>query len=185
MGKRIIFLDRDGVINEDAGYVSRIEDFVFKEGIFDLLKALSQKGFEFVLITNQSGIGRGYYSLEDFLTLNAFMVEAFKGRGIAFLKTLFCPHAPEEECLCRKPKTGMIDEAVGQFDIDLERSWVIGDKSSDMRLALNAGIPNRIFCKGAHSLPSDGVSCEVIDHLDEVLGIIDNTTNFDQKNSIR
>ena len=142
--QKALFLDRDGIINIDHGYVAKIEDFTFTEGIFELLKLFLEKGYLLFIVTNQSGIGRDYYSLEDFLTLTSWMLEEFKKRDIEIVSVEYCPHAPEEKCSCRKPETGMIDTILAQHNILLEKSWLIGDKQSDIDLAHNATIVNTI-----------------------------------------
>ncbi len=141
---KALFLDRDGIINVDHGYVHRIEDFVFNPKIFDLLHLFIQHNYKLFIVTNQSGIGRGYYSLEDFKTLTSWMLHIFKSHDIPIEAVKFCPHAPEEICGCRKPKTGMIDEICQEYRIDLKRSWMIGDKQSDIDLALYAKIGKSI-----------------------------------------
>ena len=142
--QKALFLDRDGVINIDHGYVSKIEDFTFSEAIFELLKLFLDKDYLLFIVTNQSGIGRGYYAEEDFLTLTSWMIEEFKKRDIEIVSVKYCPHAPEKNCSCRKPKTGMIDEILNKHNILLEKSWLIGDKQSDIDLAHNANIANTI-----------------------------------------
>ena len=137
---KALFLDRDGIINIDHGYVSHIEDFEFTEGIFDLVHLFTQKGYLIFVVTNQSGIGRGYFSLESFCTLTEWMTGQFEAKQIKINAVMYCPHAPESHCACRKPKTGMIDNILQQYPIDLEHSWLIGDKQSDIDLALNAHI---------------------------------------------
>jgi D-glycero-D-manno-heptose 1,7-bisphosphate phosphatase len=141
---KALFLDRDGIINIDHGYVSKIEDFKFTDGIFDLVRLFSDAGYLLFVVTNQSGIGRGYYTEEDFSTLTAWMKEKFKENGIKIEEVYYCPHAPDANCICRKPKTGMIKEALKDYDIDLSRSWLIGDKQSDIDLANNAGIKTSV-----------------------------------------
>ncbi len=109
-------------------------------------------GYEIIVITNQSGIGRGYYSKDDFLKLTNWMTNEFKENGITILNTYFCPHSPEENCTCRKPNIGMIQQSLNDFDIDLQNSWLIGDKMSDIQTAINIDIPNRILiCKESNS----------------------------------
>ncbi len=145
---RYIFLDRDGVINEDRGYVCKIDKFIFKDGIFRLLRYLKSLGYRFVVITNQSGIGRGYYSLEDFKELTKYMLDVLSKEGVEIDSVKFCPHAPEDGCRCRKPGTLMIEELKRELDIDLESSWLIGDKKSDIECATSSGIENSIFLHG-------------------------------------
>lgn len=143
--KRIIFLDRDGVINKDHGYVSKIEEFEFIDGVFDACKYFNSLGYEIIVVTNQSGIGRGYYTQSDFEKLTTYMLQKFEENGVKVLKVYFCPHSPEVDCSCRKPNTGMIEEACKDFEIDLNQSWLIGDKISDIETAINANIKNHIL----------------------------------------
>ncbi|MFY9090210.1 D-glycero-beta-D-manno-heptose 1,7-bisphosphate 7-phosphatase [Arcobacter aquimarinus] len=140
-----MFLDRDGVINHDHGYVYEIEKFEFIDGVFDACRYFISLGYEIIVITNQSGIGRGYYTQEDFLNLTNWMIKEFSKNGIEILKVYFCPHSPTEDCDCRKPKIGMITQSLNDFSIDLQNSWLIGDKISDIQTAINANIPNRIL----------------------------------------
>ena len=143
--KKAIFLDRDGVINHDRGYVNKIEDFRFVESIFETLRNFQEKGFSLFIVTNQSGIGRGYYTKEDFDILTKWMLKELKKEKIHITKVYFCPHSPEERCICRKPNTGMFDKAFKDYKIDKKNSWMIGDKHSDIKAAVNAGINNTIL----------------------------------------
>ena len=138
-------MDRDGVINYDKGYVCKIEDFEFVKGIFEILDYFQKKGFKLFIVTNQSGIGRGYYTLKDFEILNEWMLKELKKRGIKIERVYFCPHAPEEGCSCRKPNIGMFQKAFKEFKIDKKSSWMIGDKLSDTKAAVSAGIENTIL----------------------------------------
>lgn len=142
--KNALFLDRDGIINFDHGYVSKIEDFEFNDGIFELLHLFSKYDYQLFIVTNQSGIGRGYYTQNDFETLTKWMMDEFKKRDITIESVHHCNHAPEVNCACRKPQTGMIDEILAVHDIDLKKSWMIGDKQSDIDLAHNANITHTI-----------------------------------------
>ena len=139
-----LFLDRDGIINIDHGYVSKIEDFTFSEGIFELLHLFKQEGYLLFVITNQSGIGRNYYTQDDFETLTKWMIKTFAEQNIIIEKVSYCPHSPEDNCLCRKPATGMIDVILEEYNIDLSTSWLIGDKQSDIDLAQNSHIKHSI-----------------------------------------
>lgn len=142
---KAIFLDRDGVINIDKSYVYKIDDFEFVEGLMKALKHFQDLGYLLIVVTNQSGIGRGYYTINDFKKLTHWMLEEFKREKIDIKKVFFCPHSPEERCECRKPQPGMIKEAAKEFDIELKNSWMIGDKESDIEAALSAGIKNTIL----------------------------------------
>ncbi|MDF2177695.1 D-glycero-beta-D-manno-heptose 1,7-bisphosphate 7-phosphatase [Aliiglaciecola sp. CAU 1673] len=141
------FLDRDGIINVDHGYVSSPEQFDFMEGIFELCAALKQKGYKLVVVTNQSGIGRGYYSEQSFWQLSDWMREQFEAQGIVLDGIYFCPHHPSDasgeyrcECQCRKPAPGMLLKAAEELDLALSQSLMIGDKQSDMEAAKAAGL---------------------------------------------
>jgi D-glycero-D-manno-heptose 1,7-bisphosphate phosphatase len=142
---RALFLDRDGVINIDKSYVSKIEDFEFCDGVFEVLKKFQKMGFLLIIVTNQSGIGRGYYTDEDFATLTAWKLDEFKKRDIFIDEVYHCNHDPDSGCGCRKPAPGMLMAACEKFDIDMENSWMIGDKKSDIDAAYNAGVKNTIL----------------------------------------
>ncbi|WP_394747368.1 D-glycero-beta-D-manno-heptose 1,7-bisphosphate 7-phosphatase [Spongiimicrobium salis] len=144
---RTVFVDRDGVINKDTGYVHKIEDFEFSEGVFDSFKYLKSRGFDLIIVTNQSGIGRGYYKEQDFNILTHWMLNRFNEQGIAILDVLYCPHKQEDNCNCRKPRTGMLEEADKKYKIDKKNSWMIGDKESDISAANTFGISNTILIK--------------------------------------
>ena len=145
--RKALFLDRDGVINVDHGYVGRVEDFQFVEGILELIREAESEGYLPIVVTNQSGIGRGYYSEEDFEKVTAHMLEKMReaGIGIGREQVFFCPHAPEENCACRKPRPGMLLEAIGRFDIDPAASILIGDKASDIEAARAAGLGRAVL----------------------------------------
>ena len=146
---KAVFLDRDGVINKDFGYVGSVDRFEFKEGIFELLKFLQNKGFTLFVVTNQSGIARGYYREEDFHKLMQYMIRELKKRGIEIKDYNFCPHHPDitGECECRKPKPGMILELAKKYNINLDNSIIIGDSVSDVEAAKNAGIKKAYLVK--------------------------------------
>ncbi|WP_353661230.1 D-glycero-beta-D-manno-heptose 1,7-bisphosphate 7-phosphatase [Hydrogenimonas sp. SS33] len=144
---KALFLDRDGVINIDHGYTHRIEDFVFVEGILPWIRTMQQKGYLPIVVTNQSGIGRGYYREEDFEKLTAWMLEKMQEAGIDIKReqVFYCPHTPEAGCDCRKPMPGMFLAAQKRFDIDMARSWMIGDKESDIEAAKRAGVGHTLL----------------------------------------
>ena len=145
------FLDRDGVINIDYGYVGSIDRFEFKEGIFELLKLLQKKGYKLFIVTNQSGIARGYYSEDDFHNLMKYMIDELKKIDIEITDYKFCPHHPNitGECECRKPKPGMILDLAKQYNIDIKNSIMIGDSLSDIKAAKNAGIKRSYLVKNS------------------------------------
>ncbi|MRI84160.1 MAG: D-glycero-beta-D-manno-heptose-1,7-bisphosphate 7-phosphatase [Nitratiruptor sp.] len=149
---KALFLDRDGVINEDYGYVHRIEDFHFIDGVFQALLRAQRAGYKPIIVTNQSGIGRGYYTREDFFHLTRWMVERFGKEGIEVVDVFYCPHHPDRGCGCRKPEPGMILEAARRYNIDLQSSWLVGDKPSDIEAARRAGVGGTILVDGKRRL---------------------------------
>ena len=151
MTTKALFLDRDGVINLDHGYVFRVEDFQFIDGIFELSRAAISKGYVICVITNQAGIGRGYYNVSDFNSLTEWMCEQFRVEGVSISKVYFSPYHPEhgigrykKDDKSRKPNPGMIQQAVDEFNLDLSESVLIGDKPSDIQAGLNAGVRTNV-----------------------------------------
>lgn len=137
--KPAIFLDRDGTINEDRGYLGDPNQVVILAGVAEALTLLKEQGWPLVVISNQSGIGRGYYRREDLNAVQEKIEAALKTHGIIFNGTYFCPHDPKEKCGCRKPQPGLILQAAAEMDLDLKRSWMIGDKISDIEAGERAG----------------------------------------------
>ena len=157
---KALFLDRDGVINFDSGYSCEIENFKFIPGIFSLAKEAQKKSYLIFIITNQSGIARGFYSEEKFLELTQWIENEFQKNGIKITKTYFCPFHTDakiskykKDSFDRKPAPGMILTAAEEFNLDLKNSVLIGDKSSDIEAGKNAGITkNILFADQKHSL---------------------------------
>ena len=139
---KALFLDRDGVINVEIDYLYKKEDFVFIDGILDLCKHYQDLGYMIIVVTNQSGIARGYYTEKDFNELTLWMISEFKKHSINIAKVYHCPHHPDitGPCQCRKPKPKMLFDAQKEFDIDMKNSLMIGDKERDIEAGLNAGI---------------------------------------------
>ena len=129
---RAVFLDRDGTINKDTGYLCSIQEFSYLPGAKEALRRLQTAGYILVVITNQSGIGRGYYTEEDYKTLTAWMLSDLEASGIQIAAIYHCPHAPDEACSCRKPATGLFQQAVQTFGIQLENSFAVGDGIRDV-----------------------------------------------------
>ncbi len=152
MSKKVVFLDRDGVINKEVGYLHKIEDFEFIKGVFDACLYFQSLDYQIIIVTNQSGIERGYYSENDFHIVNNWMLEQFKDQGVDILDVFFCPHGPESNCDCRKPKPGMFNQANDKHDINIKNSWMIGDKEADIQAANAAGIQNTILVKSGHAI---------------------------------
>lgn len=142
-----LFLDRDGVINIDHGYVYKKEDFEFVEGIFEFCRTAKQFGYLIFVITNQAGIGRGFYTEEDFLKITDWMCNIFRDNGIVIDKVYYCPFHPvhgvghyKTDSPNRKPRPGMIFQANEEFTIDLAKSVLIGDKETDIEAGVTAGV---------------------------------------------
>jgi len=152
MSKKVIFLDRDGVINKEVGYLHKIEDFEFIGGVFDACLYFQSLGYQIIIVTNQSGIERNYYNESDFHVVNDWMLKQFKNQGVDILDVFFCPHGPESNCDCRKPKPGMFNHANDKHGIDIKNSWMIGDKEADIQAANTAGIENTILVKSGHAI---------------------------------
>lgn len=172
MGKAV-FLDRDGVINIEKEYLYKIEEFEFIDGVFESAIYLQKLGYKLFIITNQSGIARGYYSLDEFNKLSTWMMDEFSKKGVKIEKLYFCPHGPDDNCSCRKPKTGMIDDALKEFDIDLAQSILIGDKISDIECAKNAKIGLSVIVKSGHIFDEKEVNADfIIDSIKDIPNII-------------
>ena len=155
---KTIFLDRDGVINKDINYLHKIDDFEFIDGIFDACLYFQSLGYKIIIITNQSGISRGYYSELDYQNLTQWMLAKFKKENINILDIFHCPHGPDSTCDCRKPKPGMFLKAKAKHNTDMEKSWMIGDKERDIIAANRAGISNTILLKSSHKIDKSKAS---------------------------
>jgi len=152
MSIKTIFLDRDGVINKEVNYLYKIDDFEFTDGIFDACLYFLNLGYKIIIITNQSGISRGYYSEHDYQNVTQWMLAQFKKENINILDIFHCPHGPNSTCDCRKPKPGMFLKAKTKHNTDMEKSWMIGDKEADVIAANAAGIEKTILVKSGHKM---------------------------------
>jgi len=139
---KALFLDRDGVINIEKDYLYKIDDFEFIDGIFELCSYYQAKNYKIIVVTNQSGIARKYYTENDFDILSQWMIQEFYKKKINITAIYHCPHHPNisGECSCRKPKPGMLFDAYKYYNIDLANSIIIGDKERDIEAGLNAGL---------------------------------------------
>lgn len=129
---KAIFLDRDGTVNVDFGYVYKAESLEFLPGTTEALRIFQELGYLLIIITNQSGIGRGYFTRKEADLFNQAMAQQLKKHGITLSDFFTCPHAPEEHCECRKPSPFMIIEAIRKYDISPSKSYMFGDKKSDV-----------------------------------------------------
>ncbi len=142
---RAIFLDRDGTLVADPGFVHRIEDSRLLPGVVSGLQRLSQSGYQLIIVTNQSGIQRGVFDLRDFETFQAHLLQDLARCGISIAATYFCPHRPEAGCECRKPAPGLVQRARQELNINLTESWMIGDRREDAELAQRAGLRGAVW----------------------------------------
>ena len=149
--KRAAFLDRDGVINIDYGYVHKWEDFHFCEGAIEGMKNLLSLDFKIIIITNQSGIARGIFSEKQYYELTKRYLFQLQKKGIEITSVYHCPHHPSysekpfDNCNCRKPKPGLFKKAINSFNFSLDKSIAIGDKERDLIAAKRAGIKNKFL----------------------------------------
>jgi D-glycero-D-manno-heptose 1,7-bisphosphate phosphatase len=166
--QRAVFLDRDGVINVEKGYLHRIEDFELLPGAPEALSLLKEAGFLLVVVTNQSGVARGYYSLEAVHELHRHLQSELKPYGVAINGFYICPHHPEHgsgkfaaECFCRKPLPGMLEQAVADFRIDPAQSYLVGDKLSDIEAGHAAGCRCLLVRTGYGDISAEAVPKDV------------------------
>lgn len=165
--KPAVFLDRDGTINIEKDYLYRIEEFEFTPGAVEAIKLLNQAGYLVVVVTNQSGVARGYYSEADMAALHRYIDTVLASQGARVDAWYHCPHhqagkAPyNQECDCRKPMPGMLLQAAADHAIDLTRSWMVGDKSADIEAGLAAGCKPVLVMTGYGAETADGMLPEV------------------------
>ncbi|WP_373036899.1 D-glycero-beta-D-manno-heptose 1,7-bisphosphate 7-phosphatase [Sulfurimonas sp.] len=166
---RALFLDRDGVVNVEKDYLYKIEDFEFIDGIFELCKYYQDSGYIIVVVTNQSGIARDYYSDEDFHELTSWMLEEFSSKGIVIKKVYYCPHHPDisGKCDCRKPNPGMLLQAAKELDIDLKNSIIVGDKERDIMAGINAGLTTTYLFDESNSVTNSQAN-KIVSKLEDI-----------------
>ncbi len=168
--KQAVFLDRDGTINIEKDYLFRPEEFEFTPGAVEAIRLLNRSGYLVIVVTNQSGVARGYYTEEDVVKLHSHIDELLQSGGARVDAWYYCPHHPagggpyNQECDCRKPFPGMLRQAAADHGIDLSRSWMVGDKSADMDAGLSAGCKPVLVLTGygaetSHTLSSDQICC--------------------------
>lgn len=160
--RKVVFLDRDGVINVDTGYLYRVQDLDYVPYFFDMARFFAEQGYSFVIVTNQSGIGRGYYSEQDLHKLMAHISKDFEARNLNLLAYYYCPHHPKAKinefrtnCSCRKPGTEMVLRATSEHALDLSEAVMIGDNISDVQCGDRAGVGLNIWISGKKTWPAD------------------------------
>lgn len=154
---KAVFFDRDGTLIVDKGYLADPEGVELYHDAGETLRALRDAGYLLFVITNQSGIGRGFFTEEEYKKVHARFMECVANVGAKIDATAYCTHAPEERCACRKPKTLLLTQLAEAFNIDVPASWVVGDKMSDVMLGKNAGAQSILMLTGygAHEATRD------------------------------
>lgn len=183
MRKKAIFLDRDGTINEDVGYLYKIKDLVLIPGAIEAMKLL-QDEFLLFIITNQQGISQKEFSESDFIDFNSSFIKLLEEKGVLITEVYFCPHTKVENCICRKPSAYFIEKAEKDYDLDIKESYIIGDHPSDIETSLNIDI-NTIYLLSGHGskhlnqlrLQPDHIAVDLYN-----AAIWVNTKNNDKKN---
>ncbi|MFO7707214.1 MAG: D-glycero-beta-D-manno-heptose 1,7-bisphosphate 7-phosphatase [Desulfobacterales bacterium] len=146
--RHVVFLDRDGVINRDSpGYVKSVEEFEFLPASREALRRLAEHGVTAIIVTNQSALGRGWLTAEGLAAIHRRLCDGVQGHGGRIHDILVCPHRPDENCACRKPRPGLILEAQRRHGIDLESAVMIGDSAKDIACALNAGVGGNVLVR--------------------------------------
>jgi D-glycero-D-manno-heptose 1,7-bisphosphate phosphatase len=163
MTRRALFLDRDGVVNEEVGYLHRTDEVRFVDGIFSLCRTAAGMGYCLIVVTNQAGIARGYYSETDFELLMGFMRQELRAEGVELDAVYYCPFHPEhgvgdykQEHEDRKPGTGMLRRAARDFGVDLSESVLVGDRCSDVGAANAAGLRQAFLIRGTEAVRCGG-----------------------------
>jgi D-glycero-D-manno-heptose 1,7-bisphosphate phosphatase len=146
-GQRAVFLDRDGTIIVERDYLSRPEDVSVFPGAAKALRRLTDAGFFLVMVSNQSGVGRGYFTAADVEAVNAHLFEILSADGVKFTKSYFAPEAPDQPSHGRKPSPAFLFDARDEFGIDLAKSYMIGDKETDLQCGWNAGVKKSILVR--------------------------------------
>lgn len=171
------FLDRDGTINIDKDYLYRTDDFEYLPGAVEGLRKLQEKGFYLIVVTNQSGIARGYYSEDDYLALDRWMKDDLASKGVLITASYYCPHLPDapvsaysKECECRKPKSGLYYRAAKDWDIDIDSSIAVGDRIRDLSICEKTGCKGVLISDKDQDLPEGTIR---VDDWNELMNRMD------------
>lgn len=141
MKRKAIFLDRDGVLNFERGYTHKLEDFKILPDVMEVLTVLKNKGFIFIVVSNQSGISKDLYTQNDVEILHRYLVQELAKNDLKLEEIYYCVHHPDKtKCICRKPDSLLVEKAIARFNIDAESSYFIGDKERDIEAAHKAGV---------------------------------------------
>lgn len=154
-----LFLDRDGVLNKEVNYLHRVDDFEFTPNCIEGLCNFKARGFDFIVVTNQAGIARGLYTEDEYHILTRHLETQLNFFGIDFMHIYHCPHHPDGSvagyamvCECRKPKPGMFHQAIKEYDVDIKKSIMVGDKRTDLLAARAAGVEACVFVETGHPI---------------------------------
>ncbi len=147
-----VFVDRDGTLNYDSGYVISPEQLVLFPGVPEAIARLNQLGVMVIMVTNQSAIGRGMMTMEELENIHARLAALIQPYGASIDAIFSCPHHPQDGCGCRKPNTGLIDQAVDRFSLDLSHCYLVGDKRSDLEVAQKVAVPGVLVMTSPYSL---------------------------------
>jgi D-glycero-D-manno-heptose 1,7-bisphosphate phosphatase len=177
MSRPAVFLDRDGVINQDrTDYIKSWSEFTFVEGALDALRCLAVSPYAVVVVSNQSAVGRGLISQDVVDDIHRHMVEAVRRAGGRIDAVYYCPHAPNAGCACRKPRPGLILRAAREMDLDLHASWLVGDNLRDLQAAIAAGVRPVLVQTGhgkavsrLENLPTDLIYTDLLDAVRHLL----------------
>ena len=164
MSNKAVFLDRDGVINVDHAYVYKPQDFEFIDGVFAACAEFVKQGFRLIVVTNQSGIARGYYTEAQFAELSEWMQAQFVAHNINIDAIYYCPHHPKkglgdylQDCDCRKPQPGMLQRGIEAFDLDPSQCVMVGDKHGDMVAAKRCNIGTKVLVKSGQDFSDEAI----------------------------
>jgi len=159
---RAVFLDRDGVLNEERNYLSRVEDVVILPGAAAALKRLAECGFKLFIVSNQSGVGRGYFTMADVEKVNAHLANQFAGHGVRIEKIYVAPEAPDQPSRGRKPSPQFLFDARDEFGVELPQSFMVGDKLIDLECGWNAGVKKSILVRAGYGAKTERESADKI-----------------------